>query len=293
MQYYPSPAKINRMLRVIRREANGYHYLQTVFQFTDLYDEIGYQITDHPEITFHYPHINFPKEEDLIYRAIMALKDATQCTKGVMIDLVKNLPMGAGIGGGSSNAATTLIVLNKLWELNLTKEQLIDIGSQLGADVPIFIYGRSAWGEGIGEKLTPLDLPEERFLMINPGIHISTKVIFESPFLPRNSAMMNEYYFDQSRALNDCLPAIYHHYPEMEQIMKRLIALDFDPYITGTGSCLYIKEPSKESGGETKYQQIRELATQHQWQLIPFQSRNISPLYSAYPQLKPYEERID
>ena len=288
MQYYPSPAKINRMLRIIRREKNGYHYLQTIFQLTDLYDEIGYQVTEHPEITFLYSHQNFPKEEDLIYRAIMALKSATQCTKGVTVDLIKSLPMGAGIGGGSSNAATTLIVLNRLWELNLSKEQLIDIGSQLGADVPIFIYGKSAWGEGIGEKLTPLTPPEERFLMINPSIHISTKVIFESPYLPRDSAMMSEYYFDPSRAVNDCLPAIYRHYPEMERIMKQLAALDLDPYITGTGSCLYIKEPSKDEIGEEKHQQIKALADQHQWQLIPFQSCNISLLYSAFPQLEPH-----
>ncbi|PWD88234.1 4-(cytidine 5'-diphospho)-2-C-methyl-D-erythritol kinase [Ignatzschineria cameli] len=287
MHYYPSPAKINRMLRVIRREANGYHYLQTIFQFTDLYDEIGYQITEQPEITFLYSHSSFPKEEDLIYRAIMALKKATHCQKGVVIDLIKNLPMGAGIGGGSSNAATTLIVLNRLWELNLSMAKLIEIGSQLGADVPIFIYGKSAWGEGIGEKLTPLSLPEEHFLMINPGIHISTKVIFESPFLPRDSTLMSEYYFDQSRAINDCLPAIYHHYPKMEQIVEQLTALDLDPYITGTGSCLYIKAPMGGEADTEKYQKLKELATQSAWQLLPFQSRNLSPLYSVAPQLMP------
>lgn len=283
MLYFPSPAKINRMLRVIRREENGYHYLQTVFQFTDLFDEIGFKVTDDNEIRFNYEHNNFPLEEDLIYRAIMALKDYAHTEKGVTIDLIKNLPMGAGIGGGSSNAATTLVVLNALWELHLSTDELISIGTKLGADVPIFIYGKSAWAEGIGEKLTPLEVPETEFILINPGIHISTQLIFNSEYLPRNSELMQEHYFDSSRAINDCLPAIYHHYPRMRQIMESLEELALNPYITGTGSCIFIPQPSAE-----KLLLLNSLAEVEAWSLLPFTSKNHSMLYEDSPiQLRP------
>ena len=278
MLYFPSPAKINRMLRVIRREANGYHYLQTVFQFTDLYDEIGFKVSDDNEITFNYEHVDFALEEDLIYRAIMALKAHTHTQKGVEIDLIKNLPMGAGIGGGSSNAATTLVVLNVLWELHLSEETLIEIGSQLGADVPIFIYGQSAWAEGIGEQLTPLDVPETEFILINPGIHISTKAIFESEHLIRDSGLFTEKYFDDSRAINDCVPAIYQHYPMMRLIMASLESLSLKPYITGTGSCIFIPKPTP-----AQYQNLSALADEQGWELRPFTSLNQSLLYENSP----------
>lgn len=278
MLYFPSPAKINRMLRVIRREENGYHYLQTVFQFTDLFDEIGFKVTDDSEIVFNYDHVDFSLEEDLIYRAIMALKEYSHTDKGITIDLIKHLPMGAGIGGGSSNAATTLVVLNTLWELNLPETTLLEIGSRLGADVPIFIYGRSAWAEGIGEKLTPLDVAEEEFILINPGIHISTKLIFESTHLPRNSTLMTEQYFDASRAINDCLPAIYHHYPKMREIMDALDELALNPYITGTGSCIFVPMPDRE-----KLLLLNSLAESQSWELLPFKSKNHSMLYEDAP----------
>lgn len=283
MLYFPSPAKINRMLRVIKREDNGYHYLQTVFQFTDLFDEIGFKVTDDNEIRFNYEHNSFALEDDLIYKAIMALKDYVHTEKGVTIDLVKNLPMGAGIGGGSSNAATTLVVLNNLWDLNLSDDTLLSIGKKLGADVPIFIYGQSAWAEGIGEQLTPIEVPEETFILINPGIHISTKVIFESDHLPRNSTLMKDHYFDDSRAINDCTPAIYHHYPEMQEIIRELEGLGLNSYITGTGSCIFVPVPQTE-------QQLRlnSLAEQKGWDLLPFMSKNRSMLYEDSPiQLRP------
>lgn len=283
MLYFPSPAKINRMLRVIKREDNGYHYLQTVFQFTDLFDEIGFKVTDDNEIRFNYEHNSFALEDDLIYKAIMALKDYVHTEKGVTIDLVKNLPMGAGIGGGSSNAATTLVVLNNLWDLNLSDDILLSIGKKLGADVPIFIYGQSAWAEGIGEKLTSLEVPEEAFILINPGIHISTKVIFESTHLPRNSALMTDHYFDSSRAINDCIPAIYHHYPEMQKIMRELEALGLNPYITGTGSCIFVPKPQIE-----QQLHLNALAEKNGWALLPFTSKNRSMLYEDSPiQLRP------
>ncbi len=278
MLYFPSPAKINRMLRIIRREENGYHYLQTVFQFTNLFDEIGFREDENDEITLLYENPNFSKEEDLIYRAAVALKNQSHCEKGVTIDLIKNLPMGAGIGGGSSNAATTLIVLNQLWDLHLTQAELMEIGTQLGADVPIFIYGHSAWAEGIGEQLSPIELPEESFLLINPGLHISTKVIFESPYLIRNSPLFEAQYFNQDRAINDCLPAIYHHYPEMKTVMELLTQAGFLPYITGTGSCLYIPTPTPD-----KYALLEKLAEENAWEITPFESRNRSLLFEASP----------
>lgn len=278
MLYFPAPAKINRMLRVIRREENGYHYLQTVFQFTDLFDEIGFEIREDNEIRFNYEHLDFSKEEDLIYRAILALKHYSNSDKGVTIDLIKNLPMGAGIGGGSSNAATTLVALNALWELNLSQTALIEIGKKIGADVPIFIYGKSAWAEGIGEILTPLEIKEEEFTLINPGIHISTKLIFESSELPRNSTLFPDKYFDQSRAINDCLPAIYHHYPAMRLIMNALNELNLNPYITGTGSCIFVPKMDAEQS-----LLLSSLAKEQGWELLPFKSLNHSLLYENAP----------
>lgn len=278
MLYFSSPAKINRMLRVIRREENGYHYLQTVFQFTDLFDEIGFEVRQDNEIHFNYDHTDFSLEEDLIYRAIIALKDYTRTDKGVTVDLIKNLPMGAGIGGGSSNAATTLVALNALWELNLHETELINLGQKLGADVPIFIYGKSAWAEGIGEKLTEIEIPEEEFTLINPGIHISTKRIFESPELPRNSPLFKNKVFDQSRAINDCLPAIYHHYPVMRLIMHALDNINVNPYITGTGSCIFVPKMTSE---QSLF--LTTLAEENDWELRPFKSMNQSLLYQNSP----------
>ncbi|UNM96775.1 4-(cytidine 5'-diphospho)-2-C-methyl-D-erythritol kinase [Ignatzschineria rhizosphaerae] len=266
------------MLRVIRREENGYHYLQTVFQFTDLFDEIGFEVREDNEIRFNYEHLDFSKEEDLIYRAITALKHYSNSDKGVTIDLIKNLPMGAGIGGGSSNAATTLVALNALWELNLSQTALIEIGKKIGADVPIFIYGKSAWAEGIGEILTPLEIKEEEFTLINPGIHISTKLIFESSELPRNSMLFPDKYFDQSRAINDCLPAIYHHYPAMRLIMNALNELNLNPYITGTGSCIFVPKMDAEQS-----LLLSSLAKEQGWELLPFKSLNQSLLYENAP----------
>ena len=278
MLYFPSPAKINRMLRIIRREENGYHYLQTIFQFTDLFDEIGFEILPDDEIHFNYEHHDFSLEDDLIYRAIKALKDYTHCTKGVRVDLIKNLPMGAGIGGGSSNAATTLVALNTLWELYLSEEELMQIGKSLGADVPIFIYGKSAWAEGIGEQLSDIDISEEEFVLINPGIHISTQKVFESPHLTRNSPIFEDHYFDDSRAINDCLPAIYHLYPQMRLIMNALNELKLNPYITGTGSCIFVPTMNSEQS-----LLLHSLAEEQNWQLLPFKSMNESMLYQNAP----------
>lgn len=278
MLYFSSPAKINRMLRVIRREANGYHYLQTVFQFTDLFDEIGFEVREDNEIRFNYEHLDFSLEEDLIYRAIVALKHYSNSDKGVSIDLIKNLPMGAGIGGGSSNAATTLVALNTLWDLHLSKAELMQIGKKLGADVPIFIFGSSAWAEGIGEILTPLEIEEEEFTLINPGIHISTKMIFESNELPRNSPIFPDQHFDESRAINDCLPAIYHHYPAMRLIMNALNELNLNPHITGTGSCIFVPKMNSEQS-----LLLSTLATENGWELLPFKSLNKSLLYQNSP----------
>lgn len=278
MLYFPAPAKINRMLRIIHREDNGYHYLQTVFQFTDLFDEIGFKAREDSDIIFNYHHIDFALEDDLIYRAITALRQHTNSHKGVTVDLIKNLPMGAGIGGGSSNAATTLVALNTLWELHLSTQELIEIGQKIGADVPIFIFGKSAWAEGIGEKLTALEIPEETFTLINPGIHISTKLIFESAELPRNSPLFTEKRFDKSRAINDCIPAIYHHYPIMRLIVNALKEIGLDPYITGTGSCLFVPQMSSE---QSLF--LSSLANEHGWTLHPFKSLNRSLLYQNSP----------
>lgn len=273
MKYYSSPAKINRMLKVVRREANGYHYLQTIFQFTTLNDQIGFKKRAHGGLIFHYPHDNFSLDEDLIYRAIVLLEKESGQTFHLEIDLIKNLPMGGGVGGGSSNAGTTLLVLNHLYDLELSTEKLIELGAKLGADVPIFIYGKSAWAEGIGEKLQPISLPEEEMLLIVPNIPISTRKVFESEHLSRHNQRLEGIYFDQSRKINDCESAIFHHYPKMKRYMEQLTAMNTDPFITGTGASIYIAKPDADT-----LTKIKALASENDWTLHPFNAINQSPL---------------
>jgi len=187
MQTFLAPAKINTFLHITGQRADGYHTLQSAFQLLDFYDIISLYPTKNGKIKRTTTIVGVPENEDLCVRAALALQKATGSNQGVEIAIEKHIPMGGGLGGGSSDAATVLLALNHLWELNLNRQALIEIGLQLGADVPFFIFGQNAWVEGIGEKLTPLSLPTQFYVVLTPQVHVSTAKIFAHSGLTKDT----------------------------------------------------------------------------------------------------------
>jgi 4-diphosphocytidyl-2-C-methyl-D-erythritol kinase len=181
----PSPSKLNLFLHITGCRPDGYHELQSIFQLIDLCDWLEFEQTADKQIQIE-GLASVDLEQNLIYRAIQVLKPYAKAYSGLKIRLEKNIPMGAGLGGGSSNAATTLIVVNQLWDCGLTIEQLAELGVKLGADVPIFVYGRNAWAEGIGEHLTFIDLDQKQFIVLKPDCFISTQLLFSQKTLTRD-----------------------------------------------------------------------------------------------------------
>ncbi|HEY3521592.1 MAG TPA: 4-(cytidine 5'-diphospho)-2-C-methyl-D-erythritol kinase [Rhodanobacteraceae bacterium] len=185
---WPAPAKVNLFLRIVGRRADGYHLLQTVFRLLDWGDEIRLRVREDGEIVRVQGSGSITAEDDLAVRAARALQRASGTRLGVDIALDKYIPVGAGLGGGSSDAATTLVALNALWQTGMPRTRLAEIGLALGADVPVFVRGRSAWAEGVGEKLTPLELPPRWYAILDPHVHVSTAELFQAPELTRNAA---------------------------------------------------------------------------------------------------------
>ena len=239
LKWWPSPAKLNLFLHITGRRSDGYHELQSLFQMLDYGDEIAFEVDqDNSEIQLLSPLPGVDAKDNLIVRAAQALQTKTHSTKGCRIYLQKKLPMGGGIGGGSSNAATTLLVLNKLWECDLTTEQLADVGLSLGADVPVFVHGNTAFAEGVGEHLIPYPVTNKWYLVVFPNCHISTAKIFNAPNLPRDTVKIhpNEYQFDITQ--NDCQNLVINLYPEVANLLQWL--LQFAPSrMTGTGACVF------------------------------------------------------
>ncbi len=243
---FPCPAKLNLFLYINGRLNNGYHELQTLFQFLDF----GDWLTVHPRTDDKIcltPEIAQVKTEDnLIYRAAKLLQQKTKCRLGADIRLDKILPMGGGLGGGSSNAATTLLVLNALWQTGLSLSELSTIGLQLGADVPVFIHGHAAFAEGVGEKMTPCEPQEKWYLVLKPSVSISTAAIFGHPDLIRNTPkkmldqLLNEKY------TNDCEKVVKNQYPDVEKALRWL--LQYAPArLTGTGACVFAEFDDENS----------------------------------------------
>ncbi|KAA8732811.1 4-(cytidine 5'-diphospho)-2-C-methyl-D-erythritol kinase [Acinetobacter qingfengensis] len=238
-----SPAKLNLFLHITGRRENGYHELQTIFQLIDLCDELSFQYNEDDLIQIKgLDHVEL--ENNLIYRAAMQLKPFRQHgTMGCHIQLKKTIPMGAGLGGGSSNAATTLLVLNQLWQCQLSKTQLMDIASKLGADVPIFVSGHNAWAEGIGEKITPLySLPKKRYIILKPDCFISTQSLFSQKTLTRDSkpSKFAAYQDNPSNFGNNFEPLARQLYPAVEQAFQYLNQYG-QAKLTGTGACVFIE----------------------------------------------------
>ncbi len=234
--FWPAPAKLNLMLRVVGRRADGYHRLQTVFQFLDLADELRFSLLPQDEILCPMPGI--PPDDNLAVRAARALRPYRTIAQGVRIEIRKRLPMGGGLGGGSSNAATTLVVLNRLWQCGLDTPALARIGLSLGADVPIFVHGRAAWAEGVGERFTPIEPPQPWYLVVRPPCSVSTAEIFSAPELTRNAPPIKIRDFLAGRDENTLEPVVRQRHPEVDRALKWLDGLGRGR-LTGTGSCVF------------------------------------------------------
>ncbi|WP_410678152.1 4-(cytidine 5'-diphospho)-2-C-methyl-D-erythritol kinase [Avibacterium paragallinarum] len=235
---FPSPAKLNLFLYINGQLENGYHELQTLFQFLDFGDWLEIEIRQDPQIILSPAFSKINVTDNLVFRAAKLLQQYTHCHLGANIYLDKILPMGGGIGGGSSNAATTLVALNALWNTQCSLNELAELGLQLGADVPIFIHGKAAFAEGIGEKIQYCNPQEKWYVVLNPNISISTQAIFQDPNLPRNTPKKTLQQLLTENYTNDCEKIVRDHYPEVEELLKWL--LQYAPArLTGTGACVF------------------------------------------------------
>lgn len=274
---WPAPAKLNLMLRITGRRADGYHLLQTVFQIIDLCDWISFHQVEDGRVYLRNPIPGVPERDDLTIRAATLLKEYTGCQAGVCIEIEKNLPMGGGLGGGSSDAATVLVVLNKLWNLGLSVEKLMELGLQLGADVPVFVNGHTAWAEGVGEKLEPILVPERWVVIIKPDCHVNTKQIFLAEELTRDSKSITMRDFLAGDCRNDCLAVVTKLYPEVRLAIDDLSSFAH-AYLTGTGACVFAQFDTERAAREA----CEKLCGK--WLAFVARGRCRSPLYEKLEQ---------
>ncbi len=250
---WPAPAKLNLFLHVTGRRSDGYHTLQTVFQFLDYSDELTFTVTDDGEITRLSPIAGVAEAADLCVRAARLLQTTAQVRQGVRIQLQKRLPLGGGLGGGSSDAATTLLALNELWGLHWPPAELAALGLQLGADIPVFIHGHTAWGEGVGEVLKPVALPATWYVVITPPAAVSTPQVF-AEFAARCERQLTHPSppitirdFHAGRTHNDLEPVVRRLYPEVDNALRLLNNFGM-ARMTGSGACVFLAVDSEASG---------------------------------------------
>ncbi|MEZ9363398.1 4-(cytidine 5'-diphospho)-2-C-methyl-D-erythritol kinase [Vibrio sp. 10N.286.49.E11] len=283
--HWPSPAKLNLFLYITGRRDNGYHELQTLFQFVDFGDELTVTVNSETSSVTITPAIpGVALEDNLIWKAATALQQYTSTSFGADIELKKVLPMGGGIGGGSSNAATVLVALNYLWQLNLSDDQLAEIGLKLGADVPVFVRGHAAFAEGVGEQLQPANPDEKWYLVVKPQVSIATVDIFTHSELTRNTPKRALATLLEQEYVNDCEKIVRMLYPEVDKQLSWL--LQYAPSrLTGTGSCVFAEFNSKKEA-ELVREQLPDTVS-----AFVAKGRNISPLketlaeyHSAHPQ---------
>lgn len=244
---WPAPAKLNLFLHVVGRRPDGYHLLQTVFQFLDFADELRFEVTADGTVARARPLAGVPEAADLTVRAAKLLKARYGAAQGVRIHLEKRLPAGGGLGGGSSDCATTLIALNALWGLDRPRAELARLGLELGADVPVFVGGRSAWAEGVGEVLTPVELEEPWYVVIAPPVQVSTAAVFQAAELTPHSPPITIRAFRTGRVRNDLEPIVRRRYPEVDAALRWLAAYG-EARMTGSGGCVYLKVASADAG---------------------------------------------
>lgn len=254
---WPAPAKLNLFLHVTGQRADGYHELQTLFQLLDWGDEVFIKPLEQPEIRRVGPDYGVPFEQDLAVRAARLLQQETACRKGAEIGLVKNIPMGSGMGGGSSDAATVLLVLNQLWECGFDIGRLAELGARLGADVPVFVHGRTAMAEGIGEKLTPVELDARHYVLVFPGVSIPTPEVFAAPGLKRDSLPISVTEALKGGGRNDCEPVARRAWPILDEAFRKLTRWGH-PVLTGTGSGIFIPVEDR-SLAESTAREIKSL----------------------------------
>jgi 4-diphosphocytidyl-2-C-methyl-D-erythritol kinase len=236
---WPAPAQLNLMLHVVGRRADGYHELQTVFQLIDLCDRVRIRVREDGQITRPAGAAGVAEADDLVVRAARALQAESGTGLGADIEVSKVIPMGGGLGGGSSDAATTLLALNRMWGTALDPGRIAAIGAGLGADVPVFVHGRSAWGEGVGERLTPVEMPRETwYLVIFPGVAVPTAAVFQAPELTRNSPPTTMRGFLETGGRNDCEAVVRARFPAVAEALDWL-ARHAPARLTGTGSCVF------------------------------------------------------
>ena len=283
--HWPSPAKLNLFLYITGRRDNGYHELQTLFQFVEFGDELTVSANSETSSITITPEIpGVALEDNLIWKAATALQQYTSTSFGADIELKKVLPMGGGIGGGSSNAATVLVALNYLWQLNLSDDQLAEIGLQLGADVPVLVRGHAAFAEGVGEQLQPANPDEKWYLVVKPQVSIATVDIFTHSELTRNTPKRALSTLLEQEYVNDCEKIVRMLYPEVDKQLSWL--LQYAPSrLTGTGSCVFAEFSSKKEA-ESVLEQLPDTVS-----AFVARGRNISPLketlaeyQSAHPQ---------
>jgi 4-diphosphocytidyl-2-C-methyl-D-erythritol kinase len=287
---WPAPAKLNLFLHITGQRADGYHELQTVFQFLDFGDELRFVLRDDAQVHRLNAVAGVLESSDLVVRAACLLQSETGCTQGVDIHLRKKLPMGGGLGGGSSDAATTLVALNQLWALGLDEDALAALGLRLGADVPVFVRGRAAWAEGVGELLTPLSLPEPWFVVLVPQVHVSSAELFCDPRLTRDvpafriagylaqcaGGSVSGAFFDEAGAqvFNVFESLVCEKHPEIDDALRWLA--QFSPArLTGSGACVF-----SAFADEPQARHVAALAA-GRWQTIVAAGCNHSSLLSA------------
>ncbi|MBB3183574.1 4-diphosphocytidyl-2-C-methyl-D-erythritol kinase [Halomonas fontilapidosi] len=273
----PAPAKLNRLLHITGRRPDGYHELQTLFQFLDHGDTLTLRGREDGEIHLTPQLPGVAAEDNLIVRAARLLQVESGCRLGANIHLDKRLPLGGGLGGGSSDAATTLLGLDALWGLGLSLQRLARLGLTLGADVPVFVHGHAAWAEGVGERLTPVELDTPWFVVIHPGVTVSTPAVFTAPQLTRHTPPIT-----MARALqggaaswsNDCEPTVRALYPEVAHALDWL-ATRAPTMLTGTGACVFARFDTR-ARAEGLLSGVPK-----GWQAFTARGLNRSPLHAA------------
>lgn len=272
----PAPAKINLFLHITGRREDGYHLLQTVFQFLDYGDQLQFQLREDGLIKRTYDLPGVDPDDDLVIRAARLLQQQAKTPLGVEMGMHKILPMGGGLGGGSSDAATVLVALNKLWQLEWNETQLAALGLQLGADVPIFIHGHAAWAEGVGEQFQDINPDEPWYLVIIPPVSVSTAKIFCDPTLIRSAPAITIRDFLADATVDNMLqPVVMKHYPEVKEALMWLAQYSDNARMTGSGACIFAAFADEQQASKV----LGELPGT--WQGFVARGCNISPLMTA------------
>ncbi|WP_416190834.1 4-(cytidine 5'-diphospho)-2-C-methyl-D-erythritol kinase [Neisseria sp. CCUG12390] len=272
-QAFPAPAKLNLDLRITGRRADGYHELESIFCMVGLYDTVYLALRDDGKIVLHTPVEGVAPEQDLTYRAASALKKHTRSDGGVDIWLEKNIPMGGGLGGGSSDAATVLLALNRLWQCGLNEQQLIDLGVRLGADVPFFIFGRNAFARGVGEKLIEIEVPKQWYVIAKPDVHVATAKIFGHADLTRDSKPSIIPAFQALQPFrNDMQAVVFQEYPEVWEAYVEMSKYG-KAQMTGSGACVFVPCDNQQEA-ENIYRQVSKI-----YEAYNVEGLNIHPLF--------------